>query len=227
MTPAVAERRRLRAQFAAVGPAHGVMANARAVHRGQSFARAATARRTARELCAGPRVQMSAENRASDGRAIAELEQWVRPSIRPTIELAPVAGAAIDRRRPQRRRDRPIPTNSRVASARAVTMTRPFGLRPMCLVVLCGVVTPRAMIAQRRGPPAGSSQALSTNAVEVRAELAAASPRRGEPDESGTRKPAGFYDHDGKPYPVENLPFHRALASGKAGRRRRSGHPSP
>ena len=44
----------------------------------------------------------------------------------------------------------------------------------MCLVVLCGVVTPRAMIAQRRGPPAGSSQALSTNAVEVRAELAAA-----------------------------------------------------
>ena len=37
-----------------------------------------------------------------------------------------------------------------------------------------------------------------------------------EPNEPETRKPAGFYDHDGKPYPVENLPFHRALASGKS-----------
>ena len=44
----------------------------------------------------------------------------------------------------------------------------------MCLVVLCGVVTPHAMSAQRRGAAESSSKALSTNVVEVRAELAAA-----------------------------------------------------
>lgn len=43
----------------------------------------------------------------------------------------------------------------------------------MCLVILCGVVTPPALSAQRRGAAKGSSKTLSTNSVEVRAELAA------------------------------------------------------
>ena len=53
-------------------------------------------------------------------------------------------------------------------------MSWPFGLRPMCLVLLCGVVIPQAMSAQRRGAAEASSKGLSTNVVEVRAELAAA-----------------------------------------------------
>jgi len=36
-----------------------------------------------------------------------------------------------------------------------------------------------------------------------------------ESDEPETAPAAAFYDHDGKPYPVENLPFSRALAGGK------------